>query len=813
MNYVKELSTGDFFEVPLEYTGIEGTGIIRNIETDYGWCPVLFQENLLVVGADDKVVGKVGTPMDEYFEAREVGEEVTTVNCVLSPLITAVVKRFVSGSDDTILECTPNGDIELECATDYEGITRVSGTITAVTYHAITLNSNGNYEIRITKTNDGDELVILRQPTCTGAFWGGIDYYYSALTPSTGGGGGLIDATKFTYNTETASLDTLVYTGFDEVAVPTGFRSIAGYNVPPQGDTLSATGGVYRPLTIGYDTYNRVESLGITRYNPRARYLFNHLAPLMVQAANQMINHINGGAFPTEYPSGYNNSGAWGDLEKVRDHEDYSGLTNIGAEKLGDYVFQQRDWSLDPISGEELRASQSFFMIDEEQLNTGLGGIGYYEFLGRITKGIRVAADRTNGSNDIDIAYYGVAYNSFWYTYNDRDTITDSIMETHLLTGTNALLTTTMKNTGCWFDTAHYTSCPWITSHDMYERNVDGTFKLVSGERVFAKVDFAETIYGEETLFRAEPEDDMKYWMINNSGNSALGIGVKEQRRGSQYFTNLGTESCGIKQEYLDQGWTEFELGLPRPSMWTPITKQCKDQPYHITDTILINLLLARRAETGTNDLSYYSSSLKIKPYAELRFLCEGKKGGNTLSDTQKGKELYCFETLMAYLSGCLGVSVEGEGRITGLNDEVYQPMNLHGQIHALQARNQLFKDLAGYDPEDFLYLHFYYPSAVNQRHGAFGFAIYVGTKICFIFADPNLNYDETNDLTLNIDGTDHTIRVNGKDLYIYNTISGLPSGLTKNDFYLDYNTIYGEHIRLSGNFTGDLNDTFLIGL
>jgi len=87
MNYVKEYSTGDFFEVPLEYTGIEGTGIIRNIETDYGWCPVLFQENLLVVGADDKVVGKVGTPMDEYFEAREVGEEVVTVNCALTPLM------------------------------------------------------------------------------------------------------------------------------------------------------------------------------------------------------------------------------------------------------------------------------------------------------------------------------------------------------------------------------------------------------------------------------------------------------------------------------------------------------------------------------------------------------------------------------------------------------------------------------------------------------------------------------------------------------------------------------------------------------
>ena len=554
MDYVKELGTGTFYLTPLEYTGIEGTGIIRNIETDYGWCPVLFQENLLVVGADDKVVGKVGTPMDEYFEARAEGEEVTTVNCALTPLITAVVKRFVSGSDDTILECTPNGDIELEAATDYEGITRVSGTITAVTYHALTLNSNGNFEIRITKTNDGDELVILRQPTCTGSFWGGTDYYYSALTPSTGGGGGLIDATKFTYNTETASLDTLVYTGFDEVAVPTGFRSIAGVNVPPQGDTLSATGGVYRPLAIGYDTYNRVESLGMTRYNPRARYLFNHVTDLAFGAINKMIGHINNGAFPDLYPSGYyNNPSAWGDLELLRDHENYSGITLSGAEKLGDYIFQERDWSQD-VSGAEIRASQSFFMLDEEHYNQGYGGIGYYEFISRITKGIRLAADRTNGSADIDIAYYGLPYNFFWHGYPNRDTITDAIMETHLLTGTNALLTTTMKNTGCWIDVAHYSSTPWITSHDKYERNTDGTWKLVSGERVFAKVDFTETIYGEETLFRAEPEDDMKYWMINASGNPSLGISKNEQRRGSQYFTNLRTGSSSIKQEFLDQG-------------------------------------------------------------------------------------------------------------------------------------------------------------------------------------------------------------------------------------------------------------------
>jgi len=653
---------------------------------------------------------------------------------------------------------------------------------------------------------------LIKFEPSTITFWGGTDYYYSALTPSTGGGG-LVDATKFIYNTETASLDTLIYTGFDEVAVPTGFRSIAGYNVPPQGESLSATGGVYRPLAIGYDTYNKVETLGMTRYSPRARYLFNHVTDLAFGAINKMITHINNGAFTDLYPSGYyNNSSAWGDLELLRDREDYSGITLAGAEKLGDYIFQERDWSED-VSGAEMRASHSYFLLDEEHYRKGLGGIGYYEFISRITKGIRLAADRTNGSADIDIAYYGLPYNYFWNDYHDRDTITDSIMETQLLTGTNSLLTTTMKNTGCWIDVAHYSSCPWITSHDKYERNPDGTWKLVSGKRVFAKVDFIETIYGEETLFRAEPEDEMKYWMINSSGNASLGIGVNEQRRGSQYFTNLRTESCSIKQEYLNQGWTVFELGLPKPSMWVPITKQSKDQPYHVTDTILTNLLIARREQTGTNDISYYSPSLKIKPYAELRFLCEGKKGGNTMRDNQKGKELYCFETLMSYLSGCLGVSVEGEGRPTGINLDTYEPMNMHGQIHALQARNQLFKDLAGYDPEDFLYLHFYYPSAVNQRHGAFGFAIYVGTKICFIFADPNLNYDETNDLTLNIDGADHTIRVNGKDLYIYNTISGLPSGLTKTDFYLDYNTIYGEHIRLSGNFTGVLEDTFLIGL
>lgn len=599
-----------------------------------------------------------------------------------------------------------------------------------------------------------------------------------------------ISGNRIKFSADEARLDVLDWSKFSDFKLPNTWKNIGGYGIPFQGADIKTDNGKYIALNKGWTNYRGVTSIGNKRYSPDNRYGFDHPSRLIALAAKQLIGHIEGKAF-AEYPNGYTDNGPWGDIKRlIADPNviNYSGLTVEGAEKIGLYSYYQW-WTQDALTKEEVWPTAAWMCMDEEHIPDNLGGIGKIQLLASMNKAIKTV------SPNINLGWYAMPFHWFYHGHLNAELVYDKEIEDfHLDKKGSVFDISGFKDFGFWFDAGGYVGVPHIREHSKYERNPDGSFKILNGKRIYAKENFFENIYGEKTEFLAEPADWLKYRVDTHGG-------IKVS---STYFDSNGN----LKEEYVAMGWTDNNSR--KKNTWEPETKKATDEVYVFADIVTSNILKANQLEYGDNDISRFKVGSKINPYLELRFVTEGGGyGSNSMVSRHKTKELTTFEVLFGYLSGVKSISAFCEGRGYKPNGEV-EAISWGGLIHRQEAIHQLAKDLEGTDQSKWRFIHFYYPVALNNRRGVIGVGIYTGEKFVYCLANPSLNFDESQTVEMFIDGKKNNIVINGADLYNYNVISNLKQGLDGTNFNLTYKTIYGKQIKVSGVFDGVLKNTLI---
>lgn len=606
------------------------------------------------------------------------------------------------------------------------------------------------------------------------------------------------------------------------VSLPPGMDAVLGFGTPIFSNDPTAPNGKHLALEIGYTHACNLTAFPkpLGRYAVENIYLFTQPFQLIASAARRMINLANAGAFPTEYGSSYHNGGVWGNLELLASPQNgtnYSGITLEGARKLGEYVFYERSWGLDPATAQGTPAynidqSKAWYMLDDEQIPYGLGGIGKMSFLAAINKGMKTVAPL------VKPVWYAIPMSFFFQTNQKPELISDQMIQSEILQGPLNFNILDFKSTGYWFDSGVYVKVPTITSHDKYKKS-GGQFLLSAGKRIWNDATFVETIYGEETTFLGTPDDGIKYLLRRDSDGATL--------LGPTYWNNVHSSSPSPKQEYLDQGYTSW--GRPNPVDWRPETQLNTEFYYAFANVVMCNLIANARIEYNSTDVSLFKPEAKCLNYVELRLKTEEfTAGGNSMYGRQIGAGLLNFCQLFSYLSGIRAVSLWENGKDFGYDlpprGTVLYPITEQGSIqnlldnysgltHRTDALNQLARDLQNTNQADWRYIHFTYPVAVQNRQGVIGSGIYTGSKFIFMLINPTLNYDETQVVTLKIAGNSYDITLNGNGSPFYSVIPNLNAGLTNNDFSLEYTTIYGRFMRVSGKVNGQLSESILTGL
>ena len=608
-----------------------------------------------------------------------------------------------------------------------------------------------------------------------------------------------------------------------QISLPAGYDAVLGFGSPIYSNDPASADGAHLALKIGYTHACNLTAYpkAWNRYKEENIYLFTQPFQLIQNAAKRLISLINGGAFSSEYPSNvYTSGGIWGDLGKLafpNDGTDYSGITQVGAEKLGEYVFYERASSLDPATANlpnkayNINNNKSWIMLDDEQIPYTLGGIGKMSFLAGINKGMKVVAPNLKN------AWYAVPMSFFFQVNQKPENITNNAIQNEILNGVLDYNRSGFKDYGFWFDSGVYVKVPTITSHNKYVKNANGSFIISGGKRVWNKENFTETIYGEETLFLGEPDEGIKYLLYRTSDGAT--------KLGSQFWNGVPNNPTP-KQEWLDQGYTSW--GRPNMADWRPETQLNTEFYYGFANVVIVNRIAAARIEFSNTDISKFRSGGKIHNYVELRLKTEEfTAGGNSMYGRQIGAGLLNFCQLFSYLSGIRAVSLWENGRDYGYDlpqrGTVLYPItetgsiqrlldNYSGVTHRTDALNRMCHDLAGSNQADWVYIHFTYPVVIQNIQGIISSGIYTGNKFVFVMINPTLNYDETQEVTLRIKATDYKITLNGNGSVHYGVVE-LPTGLTNNDFSLIYTTIYNRNVIVSGKVTGHINDSVLVGL
>jgi len=608
-----------------------------------------------------------------------------------------------------------------------------------------------------------------------------------------------------------------------EVSIPKGHDAVLGFGSPIfSNDPTASDGKTLLYLKLGYTHACNLTAFPkhLGRYKEENIYLFTQPFQLIQYAALAIIQNINRGSFSEFYPNNtYTSSGVWGDLERLalpNSGTDYRGITYAGAVKLGEYMFYSRAWGLDPSTADlqnkdyNINQNKCWLMLDDEQIPYALGGIGKMSFLAGINEGIK------NVAPDVKPVWYAVPMSFFFQTNQKAELITDSMIQNELLNGALDYNHIGFKSKGFWFDSGVYVKVPTITSHNKYVKDSKGAFVIQDGKRVWNKEDFTEIIYGEETKFLGEPDDQVKYLLYRESDGAAL--------LGPQYWNGV-PNSPSPKQEYLNQGFTSW--GRPNMGDWKPETQLNTDFHYGFANVIMQNLILGSRVEFNNTDISKYRSSAKVLNYVELRLKTEEfTAGGNSIYSRQIGAGLLTFCQLFSYLSGIRAVSLWENGKDYGYNlpprgTQLYPESgnqtqrvleNWSGLTHRTDALVKMCEDLNGSNPDNWTYIHFTYPVVIQNRQGVISSGIYTGNKFVFVMINPTLNYDELQEVTLKIANTDYKVILNGNGMPHYGVIN-LANGLSNNDFSLSYTTIYGRNIIVSGKVNGNINDSVISGL
>lgn len=354
-----------------------------------------------------------------------------------------------------------------------------------------------------------------------------------------------------------------------------------------------------------------------------------------------------------------------------------------------------------------------------------------------------------------------------------------------------------------------YSKVPWLdNSVKIYQTNGDGSIKTAGGKPVYRTENFNINIFGRTETIWQSPHDWIKWGIVNNT--------TGEQKFGWQH-AYWGEYNAGAYIQHPPAGWHWGNWVNNNPANWRPETEWFVRQVYQRADQQHFGFLMIRHAAKGNTDISYFDPTQMMLPsYTDRPQTEPFTFGGNSIDIRETGTGALKFGVYMYFLSGGRLYTTWDDGgyprpwpsmgsQLYGKND------NYSRYIPGLVAYQSVFKELEGVSKSDLIYLHFYTPFIGHVRREVISDGIYIKStgKLLVFFCNPSLENTQQQTVKLRAGGAVRRVILSGRDVK-YKVMTGLPTGLTKNDFSLEYTNIYGQHIRKRGVLTEEFLNTYI---
>lgn len=353
-----------------------------------------------------------------------------------------------------------------------------------------------------------------------------------------------------------------------------------------------------------------------------------------------------------------------------------------------------------------------------------------------------------------------------------------------------------------------YFKTPFLdNSVKIYQEN-EGGVKTINGRPRPRTDQFSVSIFGKATNIYQSPNDWIKWCIVNDT--------TGEQRYGWQY-AYWGEKNPNAYIASPPAGWSWGNVANNNPANWRPESELFVNNMYSRADHTLFGFQMLRHASKGDTDISFFDPSQMILPSFTDRPKTEPWTWkGNSINSRETGPEALKYGVYLYFLAGGRLYSTWDDGgypspwppmgqSLYGKND------NYSRYIPGLAAYQSIFKELEGVSKSDLIYLHFYTPFLGHAKREVISCGIYIKSsgKLLIHFLNPSLENTQKQTVKLRAGGAARRVVLEGREVR-YKVMTGLPAGLTKNDFSLEYTTIYGEALKKSGVLTEEFFNHYI---
>lgn len=584
--------------------------------------------------------------------------------------------------------------------------------------------------------------------------------------------------------------NTTNWPSFGSLIVPVGMKNVLGYGGAMYADE-PLIGGKLAMLSKGWTNVANLSAYPRSRWDGKNAYGFQQMYYMVNTAAERMIAHGK-------------NGGEWGDIAAIvtgdlwNTNINFTGVTTKGVNELGKYNIPSAN-SIDD-SNWDIDATESVFMIDEESMSpkSWIGG-DLISFIGYFIQGMYEGS-----GNKLNIFMYGQPISRWWHVNHwTLMSKTKAEIEAAFTSG-QILFNTPGWKAAKWFVDANgaYSRVPFLSNIDIYEK-VGGSFVIVGGKRKFRDENFPISIYGKTETILREPDDQIKYAIINYS--------TGEQRFGTSIVDIHEDGSASIKASYVSAGFEWHPIAQPYPSSWKPETNWFVTGIYQRADGIMADQLGLRWLEH--NSWTTNTKNQQYLQYGEHRPKTENwTYGGNSTVTREVGESQIFFDTLMLLLSGGMATSTWDDGywknELPNNGGQLYGQDDYWGRYHSRLASVQtILKPLEGTNPMDWVHIHFYYPYWGQINSEVISSGIYYNGKLHLLLMNPTLENGESQAITLRAGAIVFNETIVGHEVY-FRTFD-VPTGLGPNNFKLEYTTIYGRYVKVNGKVTNSIDSHY----
>lgn len=519
--------------------------------------------------------------------------------------------------------------------------------------------------------------------------------------------------------------------------------------------------------------------------------------------------------------SGQWNPGVHGDLTPMMNINSnvipYEPLTVAGAKLFGEFVGAAvgHNNSIDNPAW-NISTAKAHTMFDcENEPDRGWAHGTLTDFYGYVFQGIMTFFESQSGeSNPAKLEIYGQPISWFKKSILDIEGEDLNALATEakniILNNTHAFKPAIWGVKKMFVEVGTgYWKTPFLdNSVKIYQTNGDGSIRTVDGVPQPRTDQFTINIFGKSVNVYQSPNDAIKWGIVNDT--------TGEQRLGWQHAF-WGEKNPAAHIVNAPAGWHWGNWVNNNPANWRPESSLFQNNMYSRADQMLFAFLMLRNASKGNRDLSFFDSSQNILPSFTDRPQTEPFTWkGNGVEVRETGPEALKLGVYLYYLSGGRLLATWDDGGYPSPWPPMGHPLygkndNFSRYIPGLAAYQSIYKELEGVSKSDLIYLHFYTPFIGHKKREVISTATYIKStgKLLIHFLNPSLENTQKQTVKLRAGGTARRVILEGREVR-YKVMTGLPSGLTKADFSLEYTNIFGEEIKKSGVLTEEFFNHYI---